>query len=116
MKKHMVVLALLGIFGVVAAGACQVSAGITPDTSGGGSCEDLSCSDALASGLSVQGDALCDGTSDSDYNDLVNCGCNGGPCADACADNLCTDSGDSSDCDDCLNANCGDEYDTCNSD
>lgn len=116
MKKHMVVLALLGIFGVVAAGACQVSGSVGPDDSNDGSCEGLSCSDALAQGLSVQGDALCDATSDSDYDNLVNCGCNGGPCADACADNLCTDSGDSSDCDDCLNANCGDEYDACNSD
>jgi hypothetical protein len=116
MNKHMVALALLGFFGVVAAGACQVSAGITPDNTSGGACEDLSCSDALAQGLSVQGDALCDSTSDSDYSDLFNCGCNGGPCADTCADNLCTDSGDSADCDDCLNANCGGEYDNCNSD
>jgi hypothetical protein len=110
MNKHIVVLVFLGIFGMFAAGACEVSAGIGGDD---GSCEDLTCADALTSGLAAQGDSLCDEDSDSDYSDVVNCGCDPSNCEDECGDNLCSDLGASDDCNDCLSQNCPAEQTAC---
>jgi hypothetical protein len=105
--KHIIVLGVLGIFGLLGASACEVSAGI-----GGGVTCDV-CGDALANGST--GD-WCTGTDAADYSSLSDCGCNGGPCADVCADNLCSDLGDTPDCDACLSANCEPDYSNCQND
>jgi hypothetical protein len=109
MNKHIVVLVFLGLFGMLAAGACEVDAGI------GGSDVCQVCGDALANG--TDGD-FCTPTDESDYSDLQSCGCGdgSGPCDDICSDNFCTDSGDDPDCDACLSDNCGPVYDNCNAD
>ena len=114
MRKLIFVATALGISGLI--GACSIDAGV--DTSGGGvgACEELTCSDALNQGLSVQGDELCDDVSASAYDDLSSCACasdGSGACDAECGDNFCADVGMTSDCGDCLNANCGGEFATC---
>jgi hypothetical protein len=108
--KYTILLAgILGMLGLLSA-SCVVGVGV-----GGGDCVNVSCGSALTEGLSVQGSALCDGQSDAEYTDLLDCGCSG-PCADVCQDNLCTDSGETSDCGDCLATNCSPEHTTCAND
>jgi hypothetical protein len=109
MNKHIVVLVVLGAFGMFAAGACTV--GIDPGNGSG--CENITCADALTTGLQAQGDVICDAQSDSEYSDVVNCGCDPSTCEDVCAGNLCSDLGADSDCNDCLSANCPNEQNTC---
>lgn len=83
----------------------------------GGVCAEVSCGDALVSGLEVQGDALCSSVSDAAYTDVFSCGCgdSGGPgaCEAECADSLCVDAGESGACGDCLNARCTAQHNTC---
>ena len=103
---------------VSAAAACEVDAGVGltgDDGDNGGTCDDVSCQDALSGGLSSGDQAICDASSDSDYAALQACGCGdgSGPCDDVCSDNMCADLGETSDCGDCLDQNCGGEHDTC---
>jgi hypothetical protein len=114
-NKLIFVAAALGIS--LAIGACSVDAGVDVAAAAGTPCESVSCQSALAAGLAVQGDDLCDSVSSSAYAALFDCACSAGGgqglCDPECGDNLCTDSGESGPCGDCLNANCGPEHDTC---
>jgi hypothetical protein len=107
MKKHFAVVVVLGVFGMLAAGACSVGVGI-----GGAGCD--ACSDALAAG--TDGD-FCSDQDEGDYDALQTCACDEpGACAGVCPA-FCTDNGDDGpDCDDCLTANCPMEYNDCSSD
>ncbi|APR85440.1 Hypothetical protein A7982_10789 [Minicystis rosea] len=80
-----------------------------------GSCDAVSCGDALFGGLSAAGQPICDSVSDSRYGDVFACACGGG-CADVCFDNLCDDLGETSACGDCLDQLCGVEHDICAND
>jgi hypothetical protein len=108
------ILLLSGVVALLAGIGCVVDAGVDVGAGGGDACVAISCGDALASGLPAQGDVICDGVSDDAYSQIVNCACGGGsPCADVCADNLCVDLGETSDCGDCLAQACAPEHDTC---
>ena len=97
---------------ISAMAACVVTG---PDV--GGACEALSCGAALTGGLQVQGDTLCDATSDSLYATVQQCGCGAGSaCVDVCGDNLCVDSGESGPCGDCMDQNCPQEHTDCAND
>lgn len=115
MKKTVVVAGLTVLFGMLAVAGCVV----VDDGGGGGgdACEAISCQDALVSGLSVQGDAICDAVSDGAYGDVFSCGCGtasaAGACEVECGDSLCVDLGESPDCGDCLNSLCTPEHDAC---
>jgi hypothetical protein len=90
---------------------------VTGPGPGGGACEALSCAAALSGGLQVQGDALCDATSDSLYTTVLSCACGAGtPCDAVCGDNICVDQGETPDCGDCLNQNCPQEHTDCAND
>jgi hypothetical protein len=109
--KHSILLVgILGMLGLLGA-ACSVDVGADNGPTG---CEDVGCFDALNNGLMGQGDMLCDAQSDADYTALTDCACgSGSPCDPDCGDNLCTDSGLTPACGDCLAANCGGEQDDC---
>lgn len=98
---------------IFASVGCTVEAGVDP----GGVCEEVSCQQALVGGLDVQGDALCTTSADAAYGDIFTCACgdaaNPGPCTDACGDNLCTDTGETPGCGDCLAQFCAPEHDAC---
>lgn len=108
---------LLGGFVAMFAGiGCVVDAGVDVGAGGGGgdACVEVSCGEALVSGLPVEGDVICDGVSDSAYSEVVNCACGAGSeCADACGDNLCVDAGETGACGDCLDQFCPDAHTTC---
>ena len=96
---------ILGVM-VVFLTACGMSL-----TSSGGNCWDT-CSDALAHG----GEACADtSVSVSAHNDLIACGCDNGPCADACADDLCSAAPvePGSACELCITAQCAAETNAC---
>ena len=117
MNKLFFVASALGIS--LAIGACTVSGGVGIAAGAGAAgtpgCISLSCGAALTQGLPNQGDVLCDSASDSAYSGVISCACGsgGGPCDAECASNVCVDLGETSQCGDCLNANCGPEHDTC---
>lgn len=110
MKKVVYWMSALSILGMA---ACTVDAGVSAAAGDPGTCDDVSCGAALASGLSAQGQAICSGAADSAYQDLLNCGCADNTCGSVCGDNLCADLGETSACGECLNQLCGPEHDTC---
>lgn len=98
---------------MLASFGCSIEAGVDS----GVVCEEISCQQALIQGIGVQGDPLCSASADAAYGDIFTCACgdaaNPGPCTAACGDNLCTDSGETSTCGDCLAQFCAPEHDAC---
>jgi hypothetical protein len=107
MNKAILVMGILGAF-LVPACTASVSGTIGGN---GGSCDAVSCSDALAAGVVSGG--ICDPAAATAYGDLQACGCSTGYCSAECGDNFCADLGETATCGDCLDAQCGPEHATC---